>query len=70
MCSVQFTTISFVFLLCFDFHLEVFPLTDHTPDGVVAFCCGSELLNPVPVFIVARISPDLVGGFISAFIHT
>lgn len=34
------------------------------------FYCGSNLLNPVPLFIVSRLSPSLVGGFISAIIHT
>ena len=34
------------------------------------FYCGSDLLNPIPLFIVSRLSPSLVGGFISAIIHT
>ena len=34
------------------------------------FYCGSDKLNPVPFFVVTRLSPSLVGGFISGIIHT
>ena len=37
---------------------------------ILAFYAGSEKLNPVPLFIVSRLSADLVGGFVSAVIHT
>ena len=33
------------------------------------FHCGSEQLNPVPVFIVGKMAPNLVGGFVSATVH-
>jgi hypothetical protein len=34
------------------------------------FYSGSEKLNPVPFFIVCRFSPTIVGGFMSAVVHT
>jgi hypothetical protein len=34
------------------------------------FHAGSEKLNPVPFFVVGRLADGLVGGFISAVIHT
>lgn len=41
-----------------------------SPVRPVAFYCGSELLNPVPVLVVGRLSPDLVGGIMTAIVHT
>lgn len=36
----------------------------------IAFCAGKDMLNPVPLFVVGNLGPTLVGGFISALIHT
>lgn len=34
------------------------------------FYCGSDKLNPVPFFVVTRLSQCLVGGFVSGIVHT
>ena len=34
------------------------------------FYCGSELLNPVPFFVLGKMSSSVVGGFYSALVHT
>ena len=36
----------------------------------LVFYAGSEKLNPVPFFVLGPISPGLVGGFMSALVHT
>lgn len=36
----------------------------------LVFYCGSGELNPVPFFVVGEFSPGLVGGFVSALVHT
>jgi hypothetical protein len=43
-----------------------------TVDGKrpLVFYCGSEQMNPVPVFILALLAPNVIGGFISAVTHT
>ena len=39
------------------------------PDSLF-FYAGSEKLNPIPFFWVARLSPTLVAGYIGAVVHT
>jgi hypothetical protein len=43
-----------------------------TVDGrpPLVFYCGSEKLNPVPLFVISRLASNVFGGFISAIIHT
>ena len=36
----------------------------------IYFYAGSEKLNPVPTFIIGKISENLFGGFISGLMHT
>ena len=36
----------------------------------VIFYTGSEKLNPVPCFAVAKLAPGLVGGFVGGVVHT
>lgn len=39
-------------------------------ENCVLFYAGSERLNPVPVLLLGPVGPGLVGGFISAVVHT
>jgi hypothetical protein len=39
-------------------------------DKALCFYAGSDLLNPVPLFILGKISSSLIGGFMSVVIHT
>jgi hypothetical protein len=37
---------------------------------IAVFLAGSDQLNPLPTFAVARVRPDLVAGFIGGIVHT
>lgn len=37
---------------------------------LLMFHAGSEKLNPVPFFVLSRLADGLVGGFVSAVVHT
>jgi hypothetical protein len=43
-----------------------------TVDGITPFVfyCGSGKLNPVPLFVISRLAPNVLGGFLSAIVHT
>jgi hypothetical protein len=45
-------------------------LAGESRDGVLIFYCGSDKLNPIPLFIVCKFSPTVIGGFLSAIVHT
>eukprot|EP00959_Pyramimonas_sp_CCMP1952_P308662 6460147-Pyramimonas_sp.AAC.1 len=36
----------------------------------LVFYAGSDKLNPVPLFVLSTLAPNLVGGWISALVHT
>ncbi len=37
---------------------------------MLVFECGEDKLNPMPVLCVARLSPTLIGGFLTAKVCT
>jgi hypothetical protein len=39
-------------------------------EAKAVFLAGSDLLNPVPCFAVARVQPGLVAGFVGGVVHT
>ena len=43
-------------------------LAEH--EETLVFHAGSDQLNPVPCFAVARVRPDLVAGFVGGVVHT
>jgi hypothetical protein len=45
-------------------------LTAESHGGVLTFYCGSEKMNPVPLFVLCKFSDTVVGGFLSAIVHT
>ena len=48
------------------------PTASHEDSSMkpLVFYAGSEKLNPVPFFVLGPISPGLIGGFMSALVHT
>ena len=36
----------------------------------LVFYAGSGKLNPLPFFVLGKMAPGVVGGFISALVHT
>ena len=36
----------------------------------LVFYCGSDRLNPVPLFAVGLVTPSVIAGFISGIVHT
>ena len=53
-----------------DFQTRIETLLQSGLEGILVFECGEDKLNPMPVFCVARLSPTLIGGFLTAKVCT
>ena len=54
----------------FQTRIETVLLVGQEGAQVLVFECGEDKLNPMPVLCVARLSPTLIGGFLTAKVCT